>query len=41
MGKLIAQLGSRPYLDANIVIYAVERHEAYLQQLQSLTASAA
>lgn len=39
MGKVSAQLGQRVYLDANIIIYAVEGFVAYLDQIRALMAA--
>lgn len=36
MGKVSAELGRRVYLDANIIIYAVEGFAVYAVQLQAL-----
>lgn len=36
MGKVSAELGQRVYLDANIVIYAVEGFANYADQIQAL-----
>ncbi len=38
MGSLAAQLGARPYLDANIIVYAVERYAAFAAVLEVLAA---
>jgi predicted nucleic acid-binding protein len=36
MGKVSAELGQRVYLDANIIIYAVEGFAAFLNQMRAL-----
>jgi predicted nucleic acid-binding protein len=36
MGKVSAELGQRVYLDANIIIYAVEGFAAFLDQMRAL-----
>jgi predicted nucleic acid-binding protein len=39
MGPLIEQLGARPYLDANVVVYMVENYDAYVGFSAALTAA--
>lgn len=39
MGKVSAELGQRVYLDANIIIYAVEGFAPFLDQMRALLAA--
>jgi predicted nucleic acid-binding protein len=36
MGQLTSQLGARAYLDANIIIYAVEGYEIYADRIKPI-----
>jgi len=36
MGQLTSQLGARVYLDANIIIYAVEGYESHADRIKSV-----